>query len=251
MMRFSVAAFVLSIGLIFAGSLRADEQDVKAILEKAMKALGGEDKLAKVKAVNFKAKGTITFNGNDNDVSTETTVMGLQQRRAEFEGDFNGNRFKGITVINNDKGWRKFGDMASDLDAGALANEKRGIYLQLVPMTIVPLKGEGFKVESAGEEKVGDKPAVALKVTAPDGKDFKLWFDKESGLPVKLVARVMGFQGQESTQETTLSDYQESDGIKRAGKVEVKRDGQPFVSQQVTTFKVLDKVDPKTFEQPE
>jgi hypothetical protein len=61
----------------------------------------------------------------------------------------------------------------------------------------------------------------------------------------------MGFQGQESTQETTLSDYQESDGIKRAGKVEVKRDGQPFVSQQVTTFKVLDKVDPKTFEQPE
>ncbi|MBI3865939.1 MAG: hypothetical protein HY290_29030 [Planctomycetia bacterium] len=178
-------------------------------------------------------------------------MQGLKQRRAEFEGEFNGNRFKGVTVVNNDKGWRKFGDMAADLDAGALANEKRGIYLQVIPLTIVPIKGDGFKAESAGDEKIGDKDAVVLKVTCPDGKDFKLSFDKASGLPVRLVARVLGFQGQEFTQETTLSDYQEADGIKRAGKIEVKRDGQTFLTQQVVSFKVLDQVDAKTFDQPE
>ena len=66
-----------------------------------------------------------------------------------------------------------------------VAREKRNLYLQIVPVLLVPLKGKGFKVESAAEEKVGDKPASVLKVTGPDGKDFTISFDKESGLPVK------------------------------------------------------------------
>ena len=52
-------------------------------------------------------------------------------------------------------------------------------YLQVVPITLIPLKDKAFKVESAGEEKVGEKPAAALKVTGPDGKDFTLLFDKD------------------------------------------------------------------------
>src|SRR5437588_842642 len=146
MVRFSVAALAFIFALAGGHALRADEAEVKAVLDKAIKALGGEEKLAKAKALKFKTRETISFNGNDSEVSGETTVQGLHQRRSEFEGEFNGNKFKGVTVVNNDKGWRKFGDMARDLDSGALANEKRNIYLQVIPMTIVPVKGEGFKV---------------------------------------------------------------------------------------------------------
>ena len=156
-----------------------------------------------------------------------------------------------MTVLNGDKGWRKFGDNKMDLDGDALANEKRQIYLQVIPSPLLPLKGKGFKLEAAGEEKVGDKPAVGIKVTAPDGKDFTLYFDKESGLPVKLVAKVVGFQGDEFTQETTYKDYKDFDGIKKATKVESKRDGENFIKSEITEFKVLDKVDPKTFSEPE
>ena len=56
------------------------------------------------------------------------------------------------------------------------------------------LKGKGFKATVDGEEKVDDKSAAVLKVVGPDGKDFRLFFDKESGLPVKLVARVVGWR---------------------------------------------------------
>src|SRR5690242_6657035 len=134
MMRFSVATLAFLFMLAGGHALRADEAEVKAVLDKAIKALGGEEKLAKAKALKFKTKGTITINGNDSEVSGETTVQGLQQRRSEFEGEFNGNKFKGVTVVNNDKGWRKFGEMAMDLDGGALANEKRAIYLQVIPI---------------------------------------------------------------------------------------------------------------------
>jgi hypothetical protein len=90
-----------------------------------------------------------------------------------------------------------------------------------------------------------------VKVTGPDGKEFTLAFDKDSGLPARMVAKVIGFQGQENLQETTYADYKDFDGIKKATKVESKRDGEPFIKQEVVEFKALEKVDPKTFAEPQ
>ena len=196
------------------GFVRAADKDTDAVLERAIKALGGADNLAKAKNATWKTKGTISIMGTDNQFTTHVTVQGLDHFRQEFEGDFGGNKITGATVVAGDKGWRKFADNVMEMDKDALANEKRAVYLNVVPVTILPLKDKGFKVEAAGAEKVADKPAAVLKVTGPDGKDFKLSFDKESGLPVKLVARVVGFGGEEYTQETLYKDYKDFDGIK-------------------------------------
>ena len=53
----------------------------------------------------------------------------------------------------------------------------------------------------------------------------------------------MGFQGQENDFEITFGDYKDFGGIKKATKIEVKRDGETFQKMEVTEFKVLDKVD--------
>jgi hypothetical protein len=250
MKRFLGAALAVSFVCVSSGLSRADEKDATPILDKAIKALGGEEKLTKIKAYSVKSKGTITFGGNDNDFTAKATHEGLDHYRSEFEGKFGDNDVKGTTVLNGEKGWRKFGDMEMELDGDAVTNEKRTIYLSVVPSLIVHLKGKGFKAEAAGEEKVGDKPAAVVKVTGPDSKDFKLFFDKESGLPVKMVATVVGFDGNEFTQETSYENYKDFDGIKKATKLDAKRDGEKFVSTELTEFKVLDKVEPDTFSQP-
>jgi len=100
---------------------------------------------------------------------------------------------------------------------------------------------------SKGTFTLNGKPAAGIKVTGPDMKDFKLYFDKESGLPVKQEARVAGFMGGEFTQVTTYAEYKEMGGIKKATKVKATRDGEKFMEQQVVEFKVLDKVDAKVF----
>lgn len=234
-----------------AGRLaRADDKDPKAILDKAIQALGGEEKLKKTENVTWKSKGTLTLNGNDNPISVKGTVQGLDHYRAEVEGEFGGNEVKGVVVLNGNKGWRNFGEKM-EMGEDGVANEKRSLYLQVIPFRILPLKDKGFKVEAAGEAKVGDKPAAGVKVTGPDGKDFTIHFDKESGLPVKVVARVIGFGGEEYTQETTYQDYKDFDGIKKATKLQSKRDGEDFLKSEVSEFKVLEKVDPKTFAEPE
>jgi hypothetical protein len=239
---------ILAMAIVFVpfAPARADDADAKSILDKAIKALGGEEKLSKVAAYTWKSEGTITFNGNENQFDSNVTVKGLDHLRREVGSD----NFNFVVVLAGDKGWRKGGDNSTELEGDALANEKRGVYLQVIPITIVPLKEKGFKCETGGEEKVGDKPAVILKITGPDGKDFTLYLDKESGLPVKLVAKVLSFQGQEYTAETTFADYKDFDGIKKATKIEVKRDGEPFQKFNVKEFKVLDKVEPESFAEP-
>lgn len=252
-MRRLLGAMVAALVLVAAGgSARAEgDKDVNAVLDKAIKALGGEEKLRSAKVLQWSGKGKLILAGNESDFTSSTTVQGLNHFRQDFEGEFGGNKVSGVTVLAGDKGWRKFGDMTMEMDKDAVLNQKRAVYLQVIPVTILPLKEKGFKVTRAGEEQVGGKPAVALKVTPDVGKHFMIYLDKESGLPVKLVAVVVGFMGEEYTQETTFADYKDFGGIKKAVRVENKRDGEKFLISEFNEFKVLDKVDPKTFSEPQ
>jgi hypothetical protein len=249
MIRFM--SVLLATGLVLGlGRLTLADDDSKAVIDKAIKALGGAEKLGAIKAVVWKTKGKIHINDNDNEISTKVTAQGFDHFRQEFEGEFNGTPIKGVTVLDGDKAWRKIGEEPNKLEDDALANEKRNVYLQVVPQMPSLLTREGFKVEAAEEEKVGGKAAAVLKVTGPDGKDFQLFFDKESGLPVQLKATVAGRQGAEFAQETTFGSYKDFDGVKRATKLETKRNGKKFLDAEVTEFKILEKVDPKTFAEP-
>src|SRR5262249_53313597 len=111
----AIAAVMLVAGL--SGPARAaDDKDANSILDKAIKALGGEEKLSAVKAATWKAKGTINFGGMESEFTSQSTVQGLDHYRGEFEGEFMGNKFKGVTVLAGDKGWVNFGGNKMDMD---------------------------------------------------------------------------------------------------------------------------------------
>jgi hypothetical protein len=206
-----------ALALVSAPGLSAtgEDNEANAVLDKAIKAIGGEARLGEAKAVAWKARGKSVNNGGEYPFTNETTVQGIDQLRMEWEEEIDRNRVMGITVLNGNKGWRKNGDNFTKLDGNRLANQKRNLYLLVVPVLLVPLKGEAFQIGPAGEQKVGDNLAIGLKVTGPDGKDFNLYFDKKSGLPVKLEVRIAS-QGAKFTQETTFGDYKDFDGIKKA-----------------------------------
>jgi hypothetical protein len=246
MTRLKIATGTMVLAAFTLGAARADGPDAKEVIDKAIKALGGEEKLAKIEAYSYKAKGKVTFGGNDNDVNVTVTAKGLDHYRRESKSD----NFQVMWVIAGDKGWLKFNDEPREIEGDGLAHEKRRAYMAILPVTLVAVKGKGFKIESAGEQKVGDKPAAGVKITGPDSKDFTMYFDKESGLPVKTVGMVMGFQGEEANQEATYSDYKDFDGVKKATKLVITNNGEAFQELTITEFKVLDKVEPDTFTEP-
>src|SRR5262249_45535206 len=151
--------------------------------------------------------------------------------RAEIEFEFNGMKIKFIRAVDGDKGWSKANDALEDMDAESLAEEKAAVYANWVATLVPLLKHKAFQLAPLGESKVGDKTAVGVKVSHKDRRDVSLFFDKETGLLLKSECRrkdVMG-GGNEFTEETLYRDYQESDGVKRARKRTINRDGRRFV----------------------
>ena len=78
MKRFLGAILATVVGLSFGGLTRAEDGDAKAVLDKAIKALGGADKLETALSSSWKAKGKISFGENDNDFNGEVIIQGAR-----------------------------------------------------------------------------------------------------------------------------------------------------------------------------
>jgi hypothetical protein len=251
-MRSILLAAALGVGLAVAGLLRADERaDAEALLDKGIKALGGEANLTKFKAATWKGKGKIHLGDETDDFSGEWALQAPDQFRLVLELTGKQGTVKQVRVLSGDKGWIKIDDMeTNDMPRETLAEEKKAMHAHWVA-TLVPLKDKLLKLGPLPEGKVGDRPAVGVKVTGPDGREFRLFLDKESGLPLKSEWQVKDPRsGKEITQEVTYADYKDVDGIKRAMKLTVQRDGKPFAEQEISDFKPLEKLDDKTFAKP-
>ena len=155
-MRWLFGAAMLSVLVVGVGNkARGDDaQDATAIIDKAVKALGGEEKLGKVKAVHWKADAKFHFGDNDGEGKIEVTAQSPDHVRRVFEGEFGGNQVRGVTVLAGDRGWRNFGDNKNEMDNAAVANEKRSLYLSAVAAKVLQLKTKPFKVTVGGRTKM-------------------------------------------------------------------------------------------------
>jgi hypothetical protein len=257
MRRFYSAYFVAVVLLAPVSIATADDRQVAAILSKAMKALGGEDKLSKIEAVTWKTTGWINmlYQGPEHfKLACELTIAGLDRSRSELTiFDSGGNNGKIRSVLNGDNTWLDWGDGPKPTrNAPGL---KRSLYLAMIPVTLAPLKDPRFKIEVGGDEKVGDRPAVVLNVTCPDGETIKVSFDKESGLPLKAVGKALlwddAAMNLDVNQELIYSNYKDFGGVKTAAQIDFKSTGFKNIvfnrKLEVIEFKVLKPVDPSLF----
>jgi hypothetical protein len=252
MQRAILTACAAALVLAVAAPARADEQaDAKAILDKAIKAHGGEEALTKFKVNVIKAKGKYYGMGAGIDYTNEMITQRPDRLRFDFEIEVNGMQIKFVQVVNGNKGWIKFADQLMDMSKEQLEEAKAQLYLGQVT-SLVPLRDKGYKLSTLGEVKVEGKPAVGLRVEQKDRRDVNLFFDKESGMLVKseIKSKDPMLGDKEFNSETYYSDYRKVDGLQTPFKVIIKRDGEKFVESEVSDLKHEEKVDESTFDKP-
>jgi hypothetical protein len=238
---------LVAIGLV-AGRATAD--DAKTIVEKAIKAHGGEEKLTKFKATKLKAKGTMSLMGADIEFSVEATTQLPDQFREEVKLEVMGQSFSIVQVYDGKKGWASNPMGTMELDGAQLDELKEQAYGNYVESLVPLLKDKQFELKLIGEEKIDEKPAVGVKVTAKGHKEIKIFFDKETSLMVKTESKTLDPAMQEVNSETIYSNYKDVNGLKQAMKILVKHEGKKFMEGEVTEIKVLEKVDASTFAKP-
>ena len=76
------------------------------------------------------------------------------------------------------------------------------------------LHGQYAKLALLGSEKIGDREAYVLEASLPEGgPPDKLYFDSQSGLPVRIVSQHHTPEGVSEFREE-FSDYRNVDGVK-------------------------------------
>jgi hypothetical protein len=237
--------------LLAAAYGAADDADtIKSVLDKGIKALGGEDKITKYPGLMLKGACKVYDNDKGIPYTGIFFTQGLDKSRTVTIEKVKDADVPTITVANGNKGWVKAGENPTrELDKDELNDEKENLYFNWI-QTLVPLKGKEYKLTLLGDSKVNNKPAVGINVASKGRRDVKLYFDKDSGLLVKAERKVRDPDTKkDAAEELFLSDYKEVNGLKVAMKYLFKWDGKNRAEADMTDAKVFEK-DDKQFEKP-
>jgi hypothetical protein len=225
------------------------QDEARGIIEKAIKA-GGADKLAKVKAMRSKFKGTGEFQGVTASLTGESLVQFPGKMKFDVSADVQGQTVQVIYVLNGDKAWVHVLGETMELKGEELEEAKEGLYAEKVQTLVPLLQDKTFILTPLGEVKINGRDAVGVTVACRGHKDVGLYFDKATGLLAKLERRTLDDAQQEVTEETFYSDYKEIDGVKMPMKLLVHHDGQKYIELEVTEHRFVDRIDDAEFARP-
>jgi len=247
-MRKLLVSLVLILGL--AGDALAQEE-ARAVIERAVKAHGGEEKLAKTRAVQEKAKGTLYVNDMKIEFTAESTIRLPGQFKNVIQSEIQGTKVTLIQVLNGDKGWLSINGKTDLADDKTLVGWKELIHAGQVATLVPLLKDNAYQLTLLGESKVNDRPALGVRVAAKGRKEVRLYFDKTSGLLVKRAYETLDSATmKEVTHEEVSVGFQEIDGVKRPLEVVVYQNGKKYLEGKLVEIKFLDKLDDSVFGRP-
>ena len=244
-----VSIIVAGLYLVAVQPLSAQDE-AHAIIEKAIKAHGGAEKLSQVKATQTKAKGTLEIMGMSVDITEEAMLQMPGQLKESLQLNINGMQISVTTGFNGKKGWISAGGMVMDMDDKLVKEVQEALYLANMN-GFTALKDKTYKVAPLGESKVNDRPVLGVKISSEGHRDVNFYFDKSTGLLAKIEHRALDYQAmQEVDEERFLLDYQEIDGLKVPKKAKVTRDGKKYLELEITEYKRVDKIDASEFARP-
>ena len=242
--------FGLGLLLIVSSSLRAQD-DLRAVIDKAIKAQGGEERINKHKAGTSKSKGTVEVQGMTIDFTEEASFHLPNKVRSVQQLDIMGTPVKITIGFDGAKAWLNVNGKDSDMMLDKIADlMHEQIYLSEVTR-LTTLKDKKFELSSLGEAKVQDKSAIGIRVANKDHKDINLFFNKETGLLVKFEHRTVDFNTQqEVNEERIITEFQDKDGLKEPKKAIINRDGKKYIEVEVLEVKYQDDIDDTQFSKP-
>jgi hypothetical protein len=249
-----VVPFLLMAPLAMAPTAAADETqeaEARRVVDKALRAMGGKEKLVAVKAATFKAKGKLYWFGAGTDFTGEFAMQGTTKGRSVFHFELMGKKQTIVAVLNGKAGWVKTNDTVVEVDAKTLATQMgdHGYIAEMAMLLPLARGDKGIMLLPLGESKKGNHPVIGVEVSRKGYTTVRLFFDKETALPLKLELKA-SVGGKKETHDILLADYKEIGGLKVAMRLTARRNGKVFYEYEISDFKMVDRLDDKLLEKP-
>ncbi len=255
MSRLHLLVLVACLTFLAEGPVRDEppsgDDSARSLIDKAIRARGGEVALTRFPAFTWKGRAKIHAGGR----SFRTTDEGAEDLPERLWGrsqwEENGTAVRETLVVTGGRGWTVRDGKLEAMDKAEVAELRERMHSEWLTR-LTPLKDKDYRLELLGVARVGDRPALGVRVSREGHRDVRLYFDKESGLLLKEEYRIKVVQtGREYTEEVFYGDYKDVRGAKYAMH-RTLRSGDNFSSEvDLTEVKPCEKLDDALFVRPE
>jgi hypothetical protein len=218
--------------------VRSEQPTPEQIIDKALRAHGGEDRLKELSGFCLKDR---TIYDKGQTWNFEMTVSPPQRYRSEVKVGSEGK--PRVMVIDGDQGWIKTSDEVISYPPTFLDSMRKYTIPYTGPRSILRLrdrqKNPRCHFSTVGECTIDGHPAVGVLMKLEGGSQQTWYFDKDSGLLLKQENRTANFEGEDTVTVSTFSDYQTFEGIPIARKENNERDGKPSSTTELIDFRVV------------
>jgi zinc protease len=196
----------------------------KALLERMQQSLGGADKLAAVKDLQFHAELEVFTPGASMKVKQTNSFIAPSTVRQDNELPF----MKQSVYSDGASGW---------------ISGMQGI-ANLSPPVLKQIRGEAFRQIASlalsdrdANRTVNQSSDGVLDISSKDGESVHLILDEKTGLPAKLAYQQSPAEGGTAVEES-FSDWRDVDGLHLPYQWEVMQGGKKFANVTVQDYKI-------------
>jgi hypothetical protein len=250
-MRWPLLAWT-SVALSLAAPLTAPAQEeaARAVIEQAVRAHGGEERLARVRADRVKSRGTLFLEKHAIEFTAETVVQLPAQFKSTVEMMVDGKTHTVTHLINGNKAAVFVDGKPEKIEPAALLEMRDTMLLDRMLRLVPLLRDRTFDLALLPPAKINDRPAVGVKVVSRDRREFYFFFDKETNLLVKTEHMLGNGSGKKVREERYFGNFMDVDGCMRAFRIVAYRDGRKLLEAELTEVKRLDRLDDSEFTRP-
>lgn len=235
----------------FAVDSRADE--ARTLVEKAIRAHGGEARLARTTIGRLHATGDGMLSGVQPFRITWDETFDLPHGyRLDIDIDrTNGNEpVKWSFAVRGQEAWLRRGSNVPQPYPSFNALPAEGHWHSIL-LHLLRLRDKGVRLTLLGEEVQDIRSLVGVRAVSRGGTaDF--YFDKTTGLLARARRPMPHFNpGTELIGENTYEDYRAIDGIQYPMRFKSHSGQKLSIKLQITSLEFLDKIDDREFAKPE
>jgi predicted Zn-dependent peptidase len=215
------------------------------LLKKAAQAVGGDQKLAEIKAIQTKGSLTVVTPGGEFAMEATGTFVfpdKIKEAIVTPMGEM-------ISVIEADKGWAKQGASIVPATPEQIAEARKDFFRNTI-LALKSAEAPTYKVGFLSNEELAGKPVNVIQITSMDDAfSYKMALDTETGLPAGKYYFGQTMMGPANMVEI-YSDYREVAGIKMPFHILYESDGKKTMEMTVREITINPELPADFFEQP-
>ena len=218
-------------------------QTADEIIDKNIAAIGGADKIAAVKTVQYDQ--TMSIMGMELTGKT-STVVGQSYRT-----DISAMGQQITTAIDGDKGWTvnpmQGGSTATAIPDDQVKMQKGNTIL--IGTDLATVKTQKYPVELVGKEKLNDKDVFNLKVTRPEG--VVNYYVDATTFQLAGSKATVSMQGQSGEIKSQYTNYKTINGLMLPSTIDLNSPAMPGALTMTLSNMVFNStIDPTIFAMP-